>query len=102
MIFAKRYLEARAGGYADRLHLHPGDWRRTADELAGEIERLKAELAAAPLAWTREKPTEPGLYLVRSQDAQWFDVYSTPPVGDLCGLEWAGPIPIPGEPEGGA
>ena len=175
MTFAKRYLEARAGGYADRLYLQPGDWAKTASELCDAIDRLRAELAEAndeidaardsinrlgteaasrpvllawqasnlavrvrdrleakgterpslaeieavirmlrqfgefraPLAWTREKPTEPGLYLVRTNEAQWWDVYTAKMLSMITSLnaesdtEFAGPIPLPGEPEKG-
>jgi hypothetical protein len=70
--------------------------------------------AAAVLAWTRERPTEPGWYWMRLVEPAFSGHrWATKPVqaridprsGQLRGLdgvgtwEWAGPLPEPSEPE---
>lgn len=78
-----------------------------------EVARLKREAAAPPLAWTRERPTEPGQYWVRRGGPESYPIIlrlvrpwgqdelrpaAGGPVPDGW-MEYAGPIPRPTEPE---
>ena len=135
MTSMESFLESRRKGVP--THMLPDLWERTADQMASEIERLRAELvskddeieaaratinqlgtelavATAPLTWTREKPTEPGWYFCRNIPKRTFDKIDDDvfrairTLTDLRwdggfiiadGLEFAGPIPEPREPQ---
>jgi hypothetical protein len=68
--------------------------------LAGHIRALVQALGAKEgvrLVWMRGRPKVPGLYLCRTEDGQWWDIYTAERLrhADEWDWEFAGPLPEP-------